>query len=138
MVHHLLLLPGLTQNLGGFRSFFFVFLLLFESAINIFKIIYLWRLCLSVKNEITKLKILHVEIQIFWSITILKYNKSTLLSAILNIKLNKFIWKWVFVLKNMPKCLFQLFPFKKMSSQKLSDTCYVTFAIAAQWKLCDT
>ena len=89
MVHHLLLLPGLTQNLGGFRSFFLVFLLSFESAINILKIISLWRLCLSVKNEITELKILHVEIQMFRSITICLL-KSTLLNLFLNTKLNKF------------------------------------------------
>ena len=45
--------------------FLFVFLLLFESGINIFKTISLWCLCLSVKNEIIELKILHVEIQTF-------------------------------------------------------------------------
>ena len=120
LVHHmLLLLPGLTHYLGGFRSFFFVFLLLFESTINIFKIISLWRLCLSVKNEITEFEILHVEIQTFWSITICLH-KSTYLNqlnlsliAILNINLNKFIWKWVFVLKNMPNSLFHLSTFKK-------------------------
>ena len=92
--------------------FLFVFLLLFESGINIFKTISLWCLCLSVKNEIIELKILHVEIRTFWSMTI-SLLKSTLLNAILNTKLNKFIWKWVFVLKNMPKRLFHLFPFKK-------------------------
>ena len=108
----MLLLPGLTQYLGGFRSFFFVFRLLFESAINIFKIISLWCFCLSVKNEITELKILHVEIQTFWSKTICLL-KPTLLNANLNAKLNKFIWKWVFVLRIMPKRLFHLFPLKK-------------------------
>ena len=94
----MLLLPGLTQYLGGFRSFFFVFRLLFESAINIFKIISLWCFCLSVKNEITELKILHVEIQTFWSITICLL-KSTLLIAILNTKLNKFLLKMSFRLE---------------------------------------
>ena len=136
LVQHMLLLPGLTQYFGGFRSFYFVFLLLLESAINIFKIVSLWRLYLSAKNEITELKILHVEIKTFWSITPCLL-KSTLLNAILNTKLNKFIWKWVFVLKNIPKRLFHLFLFKKISSQKLSNTCYVTFTIAAYWNLSD-
>ena len=108
----LLLLTGLNHYLGGFRSFFFVFVLLFESTINIFKTISLWRLCLSVKNEIIEFKILHVEIQMFWCITICLL-KSTSLIAILNINLNKFIWKWVFVLKNMPNSLFHLSTFKK-------------------------
>ena len=130
LVHHMLLLLCLTEYLGGFRSLFFVFLLFFQSVISIFKIISLWRLFPSVKKEITDLKILHVEIQTFWSITICSL-KSTLLNAILNTKLNKFIWKWVFVLKNMPKRLFHLFRFWKISSEKLSDTCYVTFTVAA-------
>ena len=108
----MLLLPGLIQYLGGFRSFFFVFRLLFESAITIFKIISLWCFCLSVKNQITELKILHVEIQTFWSKTICLL-KPTLLNANLNAKLNKFIWKWVFVLRIMLKRLFHLFPLKK-------------------------
>ena len=81
----MLLLAGLTQYLGGVRSFFFAFLLLFQSAINTFKIISLWRLCLSVKNEITELKILPVEIQTFLSITN-RLPKSTLPNAILNNK----------------------------------------------------
>ena len=110
----MLLLPGLTQYFGGFRSFYFVFLLLLESAINIFKIVSLWRLYLSAKNEITELKILHVEIKTFWSITPCLL-KSTLLNAILNTKLNKFIWKWVFVWKTYRNVYFTCFYFKKYS-----------------------
>ena len=68
LVHHMiLLLPGLTHYLGGFRSFFFAFVLLFESTISIFKIISLWRFCLSVKNEIT-------EFIACWNPKVLKYN----------------------------------------------------------------
>ena len=50
---------------------------------------------------------LHVEIQTFWSTTIYLL-KSILLIAILNTKLNKFIWKWVFVLKNVYLTCFHL------------------------------
>ena len=69
LVHHMLFLPGLTQYLRSSLSFFFVFLFLFESTVNIFKTISVWRLCLSVKNEITSWKYCVLK-----SSNVLKYN----------------------------------------------------------------
>ena len=104
MVRHMLLLPGLTQC---FRSFFSLYFSFYLNQQSISSKQFLFGVCVfqsKMKSPSWKycmLKSKHFQGNIICSI------KSTLLNAILNAKLNKFIWKWVFVDYGLFTC-FQL------------------------------